>query len=150
MSPECKKLSPAVFLLASCSISFGGPASERAPQHIVWQEAGYGESERGMAESASEAGCSHCGTHSVALKRCARCLQVSYCGAECQKAAWKQHKEACSASLPLSAVWELVDAADKENDWRKVSLPLPVLIFPAPNLKSFRFSQDLHPKPFHP
>ncbi|KAJ1493149.1 hypothetical protein T484DRAFT_1879840 [Baffinella frigidus] len=43
-----------------------------------------------------ETSCAHCGKHSVALKRCLGCLQVLYCGAECQKAARRGHKKTCA------------------------------------------------------
>ncbi|KAJ1477955.1 hypothetical protein T484DRAFT_1962147 [Baffinella frigidus] len=47
-----------------------------------------------MRNSASDApGCSHCGTQGVSLLLCARCMHASYCGAACQKAAWKEHKQ---------------------------------------------------------
>ena len=39
--------------------------------------------------------CSHCGKQREALKRCSRCKQDSYCGAECQNAAWKGHRKSC-------------------------------------------------------
>ena len=42
------------------------------------------------------ASCAQCGQHGVSLK-CSRCLQVSYCGAECQKVAWKGHKKSCAS-----------------------------------------------------
>jgi hypothetical protein len=32
---------------------------------------------------------------SKALRSCASCGVVSYCGKECQKADWKRHKERC-------------------------------------------------------
>ena len=35
----------------------------------------------------------------IALSRCGRCKQVSYCSADCQKAHWKLHKKTCK---PLS------------------------------------------------
>jgi hypothetical protein len=60
--------------------------------------------------------CSHCGTQRVALKRCSRCKQTSYCGAECQHAAWKGHKKSC---LTLAEVYEKVDAAVLGDDWRE-------------------------------
>ena len=69
-----------------------------------------------MAESA--AGCSHCGKQDVSLKKCGRCKQASYCGAECQKGAWKAgHKTVC---LPLQEVMELVIAAYESSNWRGV------------------------------
>jgi hypothetical protein len=51
------------------------------------------------------------------LKRCGRCWQASYCGADCQKASWKTHKGTC---LPLQEVMELVLAALEVSDWRGV------------------------------
>ena len=61
--------------------------------------------------------CSHCGTQSAALKRCSRCKQASYCGAECQNTAWKGHKKRC---LTLKEVFEKVKAAGLVHDWREV------------------------------
>ena len=63
--------------------------------------------------------CSHCGKLSAALKRCARCKQVSYCGAKCQKAAWKGHKQMC---LTINEVYKKFDAASTAtpSDWRGV------------------------------
>jgi len=61
--------------------------------------------------------CSHCGTQRAALKHCSRCKQASYCGAECQKAAWKGHKKTC---VTLDDVVEKVKAASRRQDWREV------------------------------
>ena len=61
--------------------------------------------------------CSHCGTHDVALKRCSRCKQVSYCGAACQNAAWKGHKTMCVTEDDVS---DKVIAAVAANDWQEV------------------------------
>ena len=61
--------------------------------------------------------CSQCGKQRVALKRCSRCKQASYCGSECQNAAWKGHKKSC---VTLADVLEKVDAAHLREDWRKV------------------------------
>ena len=61
--------------------------------------------------------CSHCGKQRAALKRCSRCKEASYCGAECQNAAWKGHKKSC---VSLGDVIEKVNAANLREDWRAV------------------------------
>ena len=61
--------------------------------------------------------CSHCGKQRATLKRCLRCKQVSYCGAGCQSAAWKGHKQSC---VTLDDAVERVDAAQLRKDWRGV------------------------------
>ena len=61
--------------------------------------------------------CSHCGTQRAALKCCSRCKQASYCGAECQNAAWKGHKKTC---VTLEDLVERVNAANLRRDWRGV------------------------------
>ena len=42
--------------------------------------------------------CSFCDQFSAALKKCARCHKVEYCGRECQLKHWPIHKSACKAS----------------------------------------------------
>jgi len=64
--------------------------------------------------------CAHCGRQGVALKRCMRCKEVSYCGAECQKAGWKAHKKTCEPPLPLEQVFGNLNAAHEADDWRGV------------------------------
>jgi hypothetical protein len=64
--------------------------------------------------------CSHCGKHGSALKRCSRCRQAAYCGAECQKAGWKLHKTTCAPQLPLNDVLNKVKTASVTQDWREV------------------------------
>ena len=61
--------------------------------------------------------CSHCGEQRAALKRCSRCKHASYCGAECQNAAWKGHKKTCAT---LDDVFDKVNAAGFADDWREV------------------------------
>jgi hypothetical protein len=43
--------------------------------------------------------CDNCGsvagTNNGKLLKCAGCLTVHYCGAECQKKKWKDHKKIC-------------------------------------------------------
>lgn len=47
--------------------------------------------------------CSHCGAHG-AEKKCAGCRSAAYCGAECQRSAWKVHKKACKEIQRAAAV----------------------------------------------
>jgi len=61
--------------------------------------------------------CSQCGKDCKALKRCSRCKQASYCGTECQNAAWKGHKKSC---VTLEDVFEKVKAAYLREDWREI------------------------------
>ncbi len=45
--------------------------------------------------------CGSCGAPpaiGTELMRCGRCRSVAYCGKECQRAHWKQHKGACKAA----------------------------------------------------
>jgi len=39
--------------------------------------------------------CHQCGAQKEGLMVCARCEAAWYCGKECQKAAWKEHKKKC-------------------------------------------------------
>jgi hypothetical protein len=64
--------------------------------------------------------CSHCGKQSPTLKRCSNCKQVSYCGAECQKAGWKKHKKKCAPPLSVMDVMTQVEASFYASDWEGV------------------------------
>lgn len=39
--------------------------------------------------------CGKCGARGVNMKKCARCKKVCYCGVECQREDWKEHKGVC-------------------------------------------------------
>ena len=83
-----------------------------------------------LRDALSLSKCAHCGKpgnlrldvspggYPLDLKRCARCKQVAYCGAECQKAGWKVHKPTCEPLLPLREFKEKFVAARAANDWR--------------------------------
>jgi len=71
-----------------------------------------------MADSAES--CAHCGEHGAGFKRCSRCKQASYCGAECQNASWKRHKKTCAPPVPLQDLAAKIDAAQAAGDWRGV------------------------------
>ena len=64
--------------------------------------------------------CECCGVQGVKFKRCSRCLQASYCGAECQKADWKNHKKDCAPPVPLQDVAANVQTARAAYDWRQL------------------------------
>ncbi|KAJ6488866.1 hypothetical protein C8R45DRAFT_993058 [Mycena sanguinolenta] len=51
-------------------------------------------------------GCPNCGETAVDLKKCARCLGVSYCSRECQKNHWKAHRPICQSVS--SGTWQKV------------------------------------------
>ena len=69
--------------------------------------------------------CAYCGTQGVGFKFCGGCRQFAYCGAECQKAAWRGgHKTRCGKPLlnpeEVVEVRVKVHAAGVVDDWREV------------------------------
>ncbi len=40
--------------------------------------------------------CANCGEGGFDMHRCSACQQVAYCGRNCQKAHWKEHKPQCT------------------------------------------------------
>jgi hypothetical protein len=46
-----------------------------------------------------DAACARCGAAAPAAQ-CARCKVIKYCGAECQRAHWPEHKGDCATGLP--------------------------------------------------
>ena len=46
-------------------------------------------------EGRNERKCSYCGTQSDAVKKCSRCGEAQYCGQDCQRKHWKEHKLVC-------------------------------------------------------
>jgi len=66
------------------------------------------------------AACGHCGNLAPgALQRCSGCQRAWFCGAECQRAGWKHHKEACRALkcllLPEHAPLACVTSPDPDS-----------------------------------
>lgn len=43
--------------------------------------------------------CEFCGTSGVSLKKCGKCMLTAYCGKECQKAHWGEHKRRCKDAV---------------------------------------------------
>jgi len=70
--------------------------------------------------AASAESCAHCGKQGVGFKRCSRCKQACYCGAECQNKDWKRHKRNCSPPVSLQDVAAKINAAQATRDWRGV------------------------------
>lgn len=46
--------------------------------------------------------CIKCNKTGTALKLCSRCRSAKYCGAECQKADWTQHKKTCFKPMDVA------------------------------------------------
>lgn len=67
------------------------------------------------APSCTASSCAHCGTRSETLRRCARCKEVSYCGADCQKKAWKAHKNSCEEPPTPAQLEHLKDVMQKQQ-----------------------------------
>ena len=84
------------------------------------------KSMRKETSASAEATCSQCGKKGLGFKKCSRCMQASYCGAECQKAAWRGHKKTCvppkkgRAELSLGEVRERLVQAVDSDDYRGV------------------------------
>ena len=69
--------------------------------------------------------CARCGTQGAGFKVCGGCRQFAYCGAECQKAAWRGgHKATCGKPLlspqEVAEVHDKVMAAGAVDDWQEV------------------------------
>jgi len=71
-----------------------------------------------MAASAER--CVHCDKQGAGFKRCSRCKQACYCGAECQNADWKRHKKKCAPPVPMQDVAAKMNVANATGDWRGV------------------------------
>ncbi|CAM9496981.1 unnamed protein product, partial [Ascophyllum nodosum] len=56
----------------------------------------------GMAEGEERVGGDESGSK-VRLKLCARCRKVTYCGTDCQRLAWRRHREVCAHSATPTA-----------------------------------------------
>jgi len=69
---------------------------------------------------ASASTCSHCGKQREGLKKCSVCKKAAYCGAECQKAAWKKHKKTCPPPPSRDDVIGKINASRATKDWAGV------------------------------
>jgi hypothetical protein len=56
------------------------------------------------ASHAMQRACAHCSAAAASLRACSSCGCVRYCGAECQRAAWKAHKASCRAAAALQSL----------------------------------------------
>ena len=64
--------------------------------------------------------CSYCGKQGAGFKRCSICKEDVYCGAACQKAAWKKHKKKCAPPVHISDVFDYANDAAGSKDWEGV------------------------------
>jgi hypothetical protein len=64
-----------------------------------------GKIQEGLAKKAAEeaavsSACAKCGAQAgapgVQLRKCSACGKACYCGVQCQRAHWRQHKAQCS------------------------------------------------------
>ena len=58
--------------------------------------------------------CGHCQATGLVLMLCQRCQSVSYCGAACQKSAWKTHKKHCQPFVDGRG-WELLSPLQRRE-----------------------------------
>ena len=62
----------------------------------LYRNVGFDDEDRTFNLSPAILGCCHkCKKKIDRLKRCSRCLAVSYCSVECQRAHWPNHKTSC-------------------------------------------------------
>lgn len=60
--------------------------------------------------------CARCGSKNAGLSTCSACKLTKFCGEECQKKVWKQHKPICKAH---------VEAMSSENEFDNMPPQLP-------------------------
>ena len=70
-----------------------GATVEGLPPRLNSSEIGFILSERHASYTRLNC-CAGCGKGEE-LKRCTRCMEIVYCGKECQRKHWKEHKKAC-------------------------------------------------------
>lgn len=81
----------------------GQEAAAARPGRVVDVERERAEHRRALVAGV----CDGCGVRSTpggaTLKVCSACDSVAYCGADCQKRAWKEHKQLCKALREMAA-----------------------------------------------
>ncbi len=55
------------------------------------------EKEKAKAKTGVSMRCAYCGNKPTKPQRCARCQKMFYCGQECQRSHWKEHKTICKS-----------------------------------------------------
>lgn len=71
--------------------------------------------EREVEPDAVAGRCGGCAARGLHFKLCSACRAVSYCGPECQRAAWKDHKAACRAAVAAREHARLVTKVDSSD-----------------------------------
>jgi hypothetical protein len=85
--------------LANVSMTTGGAEDAAIAAAVLKQRAG-----AAALPKLPAARCARCGVGGgAAAKRCGACMAVAYCGAECQRAHWAEHKAACKAARKATA-----------------------------------------------
>lgn len=59
--------------------------------------------------------CANCGKTDEKLSRCSKCHFERYCGSECQKTHWPQHKVICPSILKREEFWTSYQLAQKKE-----------------------------------
>ena len=77
--------------------------ADRAAKHIPTPAAGKVAHTKVVDGQFIERRCAACGVWQLdtdrKLERCSGCMRVYYCGRECQKKDWKEHKKDCGGGV---------------------------------------------------
>jgi len=104
VKPKCSYCGSASENLKHCTrckrVSYCSRSCQKSdwPTHKNICQDSEAKSEAVQAAAESRDACDYCGSTSDTLKRCTRCMKVSYCDRQCQQTDWSKHKVLCRAS----------------------------------------------------
>ncbi|KAL0072615.1 hypothetical protein AAF712_000378 [Marasmius tenuissimus] len=99
-------------------------------------------SQQDIGKLANHSGCIVCGNKTVS--KCSGCLSVEYCGRDCQKVHWKEHKPLCSSLK--GGTWHTVNVSAHSLELRIMSM-----LEKQPIIGTYINNQTpLHPSTFNP